>query len=115
MKRSISESEVKVIQRVAERLEPDRRRQLLDDLARATAIPATEDGSRVQFEIQGYERPPYRGQRSFGVSGELLDRDGTKLSFDLFADENDRLLELELIRWGDGDLLEPNWASMQLY
>ena len=115
MKRPLSDAEAAVIMKVAEKLAPDRRRQLLADLANATAIPATEDGARVQFEIAGYQRPTYRGQHSFGVSGELVDEDETTLSFDLFADENDRLLELELIRWGDGNLVGPKWETLQLY
>jgi hypothetical protein len=115
MRRPLSDAETRVIKQVAEKLTPDRRQQLLTDMAHASAIEATEDGARVQFEIPGYQRPPYRGQHSFGVSGELLDEDGTKLSFDLFADENDRLLELELIRWGDGGLMGPKWETLQLY
>jgi|JRYI01.1.fsa_nt_gb hypothetical protein len=115
MTRLLSIWEQKIIRRVAEKLAPDRQRQLLDDLANATAIAATPDGARVQFFISGYEHPPYRGQHSFGVSGELLDKDKTKLSFDLFADENDRLLELELIRWGEGDLIDPDWETLKFY
>lgn len=33
----------------------------------------------------------------------------------LFADQNGRLLELELIRWGDGDLIDPDWKTLKLY
>lgn len=115
MTRPLSDAETRAITQVAEKLAPERRRQLLIDLAHASAIEATEDGARVEFEIPGYQRPPYRGQHSFGVSGELLDEDGTKLSFDLFADENDRLLELELVRWGDGSLVGPKWETLRLY
>jgi hypothetical protein len=115
VKRPLSDAEARVIKQVAEKLAPDRRQQLLADMAHASAIEATDDGARVQFEIPGYERPPYRGQHSFGVSGELRDKDGTKLSVDLFADENDRLLELELIRWGDGNVMAPKWDTLLLY
>ncbi|HQX64136.1 MAG TPA: hypothetical protein PK593_11825 [Thermomicrobiales bacterium] len=115
MTRSLTAEEVVAIRQVAERLTQERRLRLLEDLARSTANSATPDGSRVVFEITGYERPAYRGQHSFGVEGELLDKDGSKLSFDLFADENDRLLELELIRWGNGMVLGPDWATLKLY
>lgn len=115
MKRSLTSSEVMVIQQVAERLSPDQRKQLLKDLSLARAERATPDGARIIFEIRGYQRPPYRGQRSFGVEGELRDKDGTKLSFDLFADENGRLLELELIRWGEGNVIEPDWSTLTFY
>lgn len=115
MKRSLTETEVALIRQVAQRLPPDEQRQLLDDLVRAQAEPVTPDGARIVFDISDYQRPPYRGQHSFGVEGELRDKDGTRLSFDLFADENGRLLELELIRWGDGNLIDPDWSSLELY
>lgn len=115
MKRALTDVETMVIRRVAERLPHGKRFQLLDDLARARAEPATPDGTRVVFDISGYERPPYRGQHSFGVEGELLDKDGARLSVDLFADENGRLLELEVIRWGGGNLIDPDWSTLKLY
>jgi len=37
------------------------------------------------------------------------------LAFDLFADENDRLLELELLRWDGGDVIDPDWTTLRLY
>jgi len=49
------------------------------------------------------------------VQGELRDKDGARLSFDLFADENGHLLELELVRWGEGDLIEPDWSALAFY
>ena len=73
------------------------------------------DGGRVMFEIEGYSRPRYRGQHSFGVPGKLYDADGTELAFDLFADEFGRLLELEIVRWGEGGLVAPDWKSLTLY
>lgn len=115
MKRSLTDAEELVIRRVAEKLPKERQLRLLDDLAQATAELATPDGTRIVFNISGYQRPPYRGQHSFGVEGELFDKDGVKLSFDLFADENDRLLELELIRWDEGVVIEPNWSTFKVY
>ena len=115
MKRPLTEIEIGLIRQVAERLPRHKQEQLLDDLAHAQAEPATSDGSRTTFDISGYQRPPYRGQHSFGVEGELRDRDGAKLSFDVFADENGRLLELEIVRWGDGNLIDPDWSTLKLY
>jgi len=115
MKRPPSEPEKNIIRRVAERLSSGESRLLLDDLEKSEAEPVGASSARIVFHISGYERPPYRGQRSFGVGGDLLDKDGTKLSFDLFADENGHLLELELIRWGEGDLIEPNWSTVKFY
>jgi hypothetical protein len=115
MKRPLTKIEMNVIRQVAEKLPKDQQDQLLRDLAHAQAEPATPDGSRVIFYISGYQRPPYRGQHSYGAEGELIDRDGETLSFDLFADENERLLELELIRWAGGPLIEPDWDTFKLY
>ena len=115
MKRSLTQIEKSIIRQIAERLPSNKQHQLLDDLSRSQAEPVTPDEARIIFHISGYQRPPYRGQHSFGVEGELHDKDGTKLTLDLFADENDRLLELELIRWGDGDLIAPEWSTLKLY
>jgi hypothetical protein len=90
------------------------RAQLLQDLQKASAAPATPDGSRVVFNIARYDRLPYRGQHPFGVEGGMLDSDGTELSVLLHADENGRLLELEFIRWDSGDLLGPRWEKFSL-
>lgn len=115
MTRMLTEAETSAIRIVAQKLPPDTARQLLTDLDHATADLGTPDGSRILFTISGYQRPAYRGQRSFGVQGDMLDKDGVKLSFDLFADENGRLLEMELIRWGEGGLISPDWSTLTLY
>lgn len=113
--RALTQEEQNVIRAIAEKLSPDNQRQLLADLELATAYPALPDNSIIKFSIAGYDRPSYDGQHSFGVEGELLDRDGTRVGVILFVDQNDRLLELELIRWGDGDLINPNWETFKLY
>jgi hypothetical protein len=115
MIRSLTKAEADVIRLVAGKLPLDIGRQLLLDLSLAKAESVIPDGSRVQFTLADYQRPPYRGQRSFGVSGKLLDNDGASLSFDLFADENGRLFELELIRWDEGELISPDWPTLKLY
>ena len=98
----------------ASKLAKDQRAQLLKDLEDASAELGTADGSRVLFDIAGYERPPYRGQHPFSVEGRMLDSDGNELSVLLYADENDRLLELEFIRWDSCDLLGPRWDTLKL-
>ena len=44
----------------------------------------------------------------------MADADGTEISVNLYADENHRIFELELIRWGAGPLLNPNWNSFRI-
>jgi hypothetical protein len=112
-KRVLTENEKQAIFRVSEMLSDARRHQLLADMANAVAESMT-GGSRVVFSIAGYDRPQYRGQHSFGVAGKLKDKDGAEIAFDLYADENDRLLELELIRWAPGKL-DPDWSSLELF
>lgn len=113
--RLLTQTERNVIRAIAEKLSPDSQRQLLADLELASAYSALPDDSLIKFNINGYDRPLYDGQHSFGVEGELLDRDGTRVGLILFADQNDRLLELELIRWGNGDLIDPDWETLKLY
>ena len=115
MMRPLTKSEWNMIYAIASMLPLKNQQQLLFDLEFATAHSVLPDNSLLKFSIAGYKRPPYVGQHSFGVEGELLDRDGTRVSLILFADQNDRLSELELIRWGEGDLIEPDWGTLKLY
>lgn len=112
MKRALNVYEAAVIREVAERLSQNDGAQLLKDLAHAFVEEESSDGSRVIFGIDGYVRPPYRGQHSYGVDGSLQDKDGASITVILCADENGRLFELELIRWGHRDLIAPDWQSL---
>lgn len=113
MERMLSPAEISVITKIANMLSDNRRAQLLKDMANAKA--QVDSSQRTIFHIAGYERPPYAGQYSFGVEGRLFDRDGVQLCLDLYADQNDRLLELELLRIEDGDVLAPKWETLELY
>lgn len=75
----------------------------------------SSSGSRIVFEIDGYLRPPYRGQHAYKVEGKVLDRDRAEVSVVLYADENNRLLELEFIRWDGGQIIDLDWETLQLY
>lgn len=78
--RSLTDDERTLIANLASGLGKSERAQLLQDLQKASAAPATPDGSRVVLNIAGYDRPPYRGQHPFGVEGRMLDSDNTELS-----------------------------------
>lgn len=41
----------------------------------------------------------YQGQHPFNIEGKMFDHDRTELTVLLHVDENNRLLELEIIRW----------------
>lgn len=115
--RTLTNAEKHLILLVAERLaDENRRKQLLADMANATAHERNTDGaSLIIFHITGYQRPSYRGKHSFGVGGRMADRDEAPIDIDLYADENDRLLELELIRQGSGPIIVPDWSSLVLF
>jgi uncharacterized protein DUF6984 len=114
MTRPLTRQERAIIDRFAERLDERQRRQLLEDAAVATAETINDDGSIIRFHLVGYEHPPHRGQHAFPVEGTVLDADGASVSVLLHQDENDRLYELEFVRYDDGDLIEPKWETLKL-
>lgn len=113
--RALTDFERRLILAVADRLPEKQRQQLCADLSQASAQNQTEDGSRVGFDIDGYKRPVYRGQHAYPIEMRMLDMDDTELSVVLHADENDRLLELEILRWGDGHIKKPRWDTLKIY
>lgn len=48
------------------------------------------------------------------TGGAALDRDGADMNVCVYADQNERLLELELIKWGDADILDPDWKTFRI-
>jgi hypothetical protein len=113
MTQQLTDAERAFIARVADRLGGKEGSQLSLDLEIASARRIAT--TRIMFDIPGYVRPVYEGQRSFGVEGRLRDADGTEMTACLYADENGRLLELELIRWGDGETIQPDWSAVDIY
>lgn len=113
--RDLTPAERNVIREVARRLPDGERDRLLEDMERATAESQSVDGSRIVFSIAGYVRPPYRGQHPYPVEGKVQDRDGSELSVLLHADENGRLLELEVVRFDEGDVMGPVWGTLRLW
>jgi hypothetical protein len=90
-------------------LKGSEREVLLDDLGRASIAKTMDHDSIIIFDLRDYQRPPYGGQSPYRVEGRMLDRDGTELTVALYADCDGHLLELEFIRWGEGQLIEPDW------
>jgi hypothetical protein len=112
--RKPSDDEIALVKRFAQNLNSAEREQLLLDISCATVTSAVPDGSRIIFEIAGYDRPVYRGQHTFGVEARMLDEDAAELSVLLHADENGRLLELEIIRWDSIDVISPRWDTLKV-
>jgi len=113
--RQLTSDEKYVIQEIALRLPADKCDQLLTDMERATAESVPGNSARVLFTIAGYDRPAYRGQHPFSVEGKVFDRDGSELLVILHADENGRLLELELVRFDKGEVIEPDWSTLNFW
>lgn len=98
----------------------DEREQLLWDLDHCLVEEASPDGSRVVFHIEGYHRPTYEGQDAFRgkdqfpVEGFVKDADGVEMDVSLYADQNDRVLEFELVKHAVDPIIEPDWSSFKL-
>lgn len=113
MTRPLNSTERRLIQAFAERVDPPASEQLLRDLELASAEAVLPDGSIVRFHLDGYVRPPYRGQHTIGVEATLEDKDGATVTVLLHQDEQNRLFELELVRFAEGDLIEPRWDTVR--
>ena len=115
MSRALTGDERDLIVRIAARLPDAERVRLLADIENASVETTNDDESIRVFEISGYTRRAQIGQHPYGVEGSLLDRDGTKVTILLHADENGRLFEMELIRWDEQPLVAPDWRTLELY
>jgi hypothetical protein len=113
--RALTTNERSIISAIAQELDAPDRIQLLADLENATARTVATDGSLIEFEIAGYARPAFRGENPFDVEGRVLDNDGAELLVLVHADHNGRLLELELVRFERGEVIGPDWSTLQLY
>lgn len=114
MYRLITDAE-KLVRQMAAHLPIEESRSILSDLSNATLEEANEDGMIVSFSLQGYSHPKLDGQRAYNVEGSVQDKDGSQLNLALFSDANGRLLELELIRYDEGPVIEPDWTTLRLY
>jgi hypothetical protein len=112
--RLLTQNEKELITKFAMKLSESERHQLLADMVKATALSKMSDGSQIRFEIADYSRPDYHGQHLFGVEGRMSDCDGIDLTVLLYADENNRLFELEFIRWDSNDIVGPKWGTLRL-
>jgi len=115
MRRQLTQQERDVIRSIAEGLDDNQRRRVLEDAALAMAEVINDDNSIIRFHLDNYVRPPYRGQHSLPVEGRVQDADGASLLLLLHQDENDRLYELELVRFEDGPVKGPRWETLKLF
>lgn len=112
--RTLTPQEHDVLVQFGARLPEEQRSRFLRDLKSCSVEERGIEGSRLVFELAGYSRPPYRGQHAYQVEGTVLDADGEDVSVYVYADENDRLLELEFVKWGDMPIKALRWESFQI-
>jgi hypothetical protein len=112
--RKLSAGELRALRLLGSRLPQAQKKQFLDDLQDCLITEATADGSRLIFTLRDYTRPTYRGQHAYPIEGVVNDTDGSQLSVSIYADPNDRLLELELVKWEDKPICDPDWSTFRL-
>ncbi len=44
----------------------------------------------------------------------MRDGDGSEISVTVYADENNRVLELELIKWAEAPISRPDWTTFKV-
>lgn len=113
--RKLTEDEYRALVQFAQRLDTRQKDQLLADLKDCLVHEETVNGSRLIFHIPHYQRPIYHGQHTYPVEGAMNDCDGKEISVLLHADENDRILEMELIKWDteNSQALKPDWTTLR--
>lgn len=118
--RKLTNFEYKAVSAMAEEVGSDEEReQLLLDIQNCAVEDASPDGSRLIFHIEGYQRPPHRGQDTFRgkdrfpVEGAMKDGDGAEIDVLLFV-VHGRVYELELVRHIGGSVIGPDWRGFKL-
>ena len=105
--RTLHAHERLLIEAVAAVLPADPAAQLRADAGVVMAVD--ESTLLVGFVLAGHARPTPPGDHPYPVDIEVPDADGEALSIILFADEDGRLLQLEIIRWDDEAVRAPKW------
>lgn len=71
--------------------------ELQRDIEGARVVQISPDNTVFQFDVTGYRRPCYSGQKPYSMQLFGTTDDGRKVAVILFKDRNCRLLELEII------------------
>jgi len=120
MMRKLSDLEYRAMLLIASSVKDlAQREQLVSDLKKS-AVEEHSNGEILAFHIQGYSRPEYTGQHEFQsvdgfpLEGKVADADGNEVAVWLFADTNNRILEIELNNY-TGDIPFPvSWDKFKL-
>ncbi|WPH17803.1 DUF6984 family protein [Variovorax paradoxus] len=114
-KSRLKQEERYLIKQYAELLPLAAQELILADLQVAQIKECASNRSWIIFSIPGYERPIYQGQHTVEVEGKLLDKDGAEVSAILYVDENNRLYELEFVRWDANELIDLQWSTLEIF
>ena len=112
--RRLTSIEIAALAALVKKLPESLRWQVLEDLRACTVQEAQPEGTRLTIFIPGYDRPQYSGQHAVGGGGVLSDSDGESVDVTLFADENDRILKIELLKWAPAPLHSANWNTFRV-
>ncbi len=111
--RELFEYELEIIKKLISAA-PGEHSELLADLDNVKVKPINPDGSIVEFL-----RPNYTWTREietdmWPVEGHFEDLDGETVHVYLFIDKNNKLFELEFLKYGDSVVQEVNVEQMHL-
>ncbi len=112
--RSLTSVEYAALLVFADELPCQERIGFLRGLENSQVEALSPDGSRLGFTLYEYVRPPYSGQHAYSREGCVQDADGEQVTVCLYADQNDRLLELELIKWSDNPIQAIQWETFKV-
>lgn len=111
----LTPEEIFVIKSFANLCVPQIKEMILKDLEILTIKESAPDRAFIIFDLPGYNRPVCKGQRTYGMDGKLLDKDGAEVLVLLYADENNRMLELEFVRWDSKKIISLQWETLRIY
>ncbi|MBC7752382.1 MAG: hypothetical protein H7Z73_11830 [Candidatus Saccharibacteria bacterium] len=120
MMRKLSDLEIRAMLLAANSVRDSaQREQLISDLQNST-VEEQSNGEIITFHIQGYSRPEYTGQHEFEsvdgfpLEGKVADAAGNEVAVWLFADTNNRILEIELNNYTGDIPLPVTWDKFKL-
>ena len=114
-KSHLKQEERDLIRQYAELLPLAAQELILADLQIAQIKECASNRAWIIFSIPGYGRPIYQGQHTVKVEGKLLDNYGAEVSAILYVDENNRLYELEFVRWDANELIDLQWSTLEIF
>jgi len=101
-----------VIQAVAAALGGENGKRLEEEYSQCSIVSLNETETIIRFLLPGRVVSGARGQASYGIEMTVNDADGQEIVVDLYRDFEGRLLELELIRFADGPVINPKWETL---